>query len=155
VKVGAKTVNGAHHSPKTLAKESALDLENVLRGSGDVGAMLSTAWAVKQVNRENNRIYVKNVKPRDFEPCDPFEIEGRPHIDQAGDFKMVTLPGQANSPAPKKAPKAENPKVAAAKVLRTAGKTHAEIAAALKVTTRTVENWESKGYFITDADVPF
>jgi hypothetical protein len=34
-----------------------------------------------------NRIYVQNVKARDFQPCEPFIIEGRPQVslvDQIG-----------------------------------------------------------------------
>ncbi|HVP50912.1 MAG TPA: AAA family ATPase, partial [Terriglobales bacterium] len=97
LRAGARTVTGAHHSPKGFVNQEAINLENALRGSGDIGAMLTTAWAVQQVDMEANRIYVKNVKPRDFQPCQPFEIEGRPHIDKEGDFKMVTLPGSAKS----------------------------------------------------------
>lgn len=41
---GARSVIAAHHSPKPFARENRMTLENVLRGSGDVGAMLTTAW---------------------------------------------------------------------------------------------------------------
>jgi hypothetical protein len=95
-RAGARTITGAHHSPKALTDAKQLTLENVLRGSGDLGAMLATCWGVWQKDEETNRLYVKNVKPRDFEPCQPFEIEGRPHIDQTGWFKMVTLPGMTD-----------------------------------------------------------
>ena len=60
-----------------------------------MGAMLSTAWGVKKVDEATNRIFVENIKPRDFEPCRPFILEGRPHIDMTGDFKMVARPGEA------------------------------------------------------------
>lgn len=66
---GARTVTGAHHSPKGFENREAITLDNALRGSGDIGPMLSTAWAVRQTDFATNRIYVKNVKPRDFEPC--------------------------------------------------------------------------------------
>jgi hypothetical protein len=92
---GARTITGAHHSPKGFTREEYMSLENVLRGSGELGAMLATCWGVKQIDEESNRIYVANVKPRDFQPCQPFIIEGRPHLDREGGFRMVTLPGFA------------------------------------------------------------
>jgi hypothetical protein len=45
-------------------------------------------------------VIVQNVKPRDFEPPEAFEIEGRPHIDQTGLFKMVLEPGKSTGKAP-------------------------------------------------------
>jgi hypothetical protein len=98
----ARLVAGAHHSPKAFESADSVSLESALRGSGDIGAMLATAWAVRQTDREKNRLYVKNVKPRDFEPCPPFELEGRPWIDKTGAFKMTAHPGMARvSTAPK------------------------------------------------------
>jgi len=140
-RVGARTVIGAHHSPKAFESKESVTLENAFRGSGDVGAMLATAWALKQTDSTTNRVYIKNVKPRDFEPCQPFEIEGRPWIDQFGAFKMVTQPGMAKSPATKQ----DKPEVIQAKLLRQSGKTLAEIAEVLGVTTRTIEKWSAKG----------
>lgn len=92
---GARSITGAHHSPKSFSNQDYMTLENILRGSGDIGAMLCTAWGVRQIDTVRNRIYVENVKPRDFEPCQPFILEGRPHIDQNGDFKMHSEPGTA------------------------------------------------------------
>jgi len=94
-KAGARTITGAHHSPKALTSAAELTLENVLRGSGDIGAMLATCWGVWQKEEATNRIYVKNVKPRDFDPVRPFEIQGRPSIDNTGKFEMVCLPGDS------------------------------------------------------------
>ena len=140
-RVGARTVIGAHHSPKAFESKESITLENAFRGSGDVGAMLATAWALKQTDPATNRVYIKNVKPRDFEPCQPFEIEGRPWIDQTGSFKMVTEPGMARTPNNKQ----EKPEVINAKLLRQSGKSLAEIAQHLGVTPRTVERWSSAG----------
>jgi orotate phosphoribosyltransferase-like protein len=95
VSAGGRTVVGLHHSGKGTAGASNLTLENSLRGSGEIGAMLSTAWAIRQVDGETNRIYVTNIKCRDFEACAPFVLEGRPWIDTTGDFKMVCRPGDA------------------------------------------------------------
>jgi DnaB helicase-like protein/AAA domain-containing protein len=107
---GARSVIAAHHAPKSFAKENLMALENVLRGSGDVGAMLCTAWGVKQIDAARNVIHVESVKTRDFEPCKPFQIIGRPFIDERGDFEIHKRPfecgsladeqGQANGGAP-------------------------------------------------------
>jgi Bifunctional DNA primase/polymerase, N-terminal/AAA domain/Primase C terminal 1 (PriCT-1) len=94
---GARTVVGAHHSPKNLEGQTRLTLENVLRGSGDIGAMLATCWAVRQQNPVTNRIWVQNVKPRDFTPPEPFVIEGRPHLDNTGYFLLASRPGEAGT----------------------------------------------------------
>jgi hypothetical protein len=40
-RAGARTITGAHHSPKSFGKDTIMTLENVLRGSGDIGAMLT------------------------------------------------------------------------------------------------------------------
>src|SRR5208337_5571615 len=58
----------------SFAKENRMTLENVLRGSGDVGAMLTTAWGVKQIDAASNILHIENIKPRDFQPCGPFQI---------------------------------------------------------------------------------
>jgi hypothetical protein len=92
---GARTVTGAHHAPKHFADASYMTLENALRGTSELGAMLSTAWGVKKVDEKTNRVFVENIKPRDFEPCKPFMLEGRPHINDTGDFLMVAKPGEA------------------------------------------------------------
>ncbi len=91
---GARAITGAHHSPKTFARENQMTLENVLRGSGDLGAMLSTCWAVKLVDPIQNIVHVENVKPRDFQPCGPFQLIARPFIDQTGDFRLFKGPGE-------------------------------------------------------------
>jgi len=90
---GARTVYGAHHSPKTFAKENVMTLENAFRGTGDIGAMLATAWAIKRIDENQTIIHIDNVKPRDFQPCGPFQLIGRPFIDERGDFQMHKNPG--------------------------------------------------------------
>lgn len=92
---GARSITGAHHAPKGFEGQSFMTLENILRGSSDIGAMLSTAWGVRQVDAARTALYVQNVKPRDFEPCQPFLLEGRPHLDKTGQFFMVHRPGEA------------------------------------------------------------
>lgn len=94
---GARSVVAAHHSPKPFAKENSMRLENVLRGSGDIGAMLVTAWGIKQLDPVENIIHLENIKPRDFQPCGPFQIIGRPCITEEGDFRLHKKPGECGS----------------------------------------------------------
>jgi hypothetical protein len=97
LQAGARSVTGAHHSPKPFARENVMRLENVLRGSGDIGAMLTTAWGIKPINAAQNIIHIENIKPRDFQPCGPFQIIGRPDIDDLGDFSLHKEPGQCGA----------------------------------------------------------
>jgi hypothetical protein len=92
---GARSITGAHHAPKGFEGQDYMTLENILRGSGDLGAMVCTCWGVRQVDPERNQLYVQNAKPRDFQPCAPFILEGRPHLDATGQFKMLLKPGEA------------------------------------------------------------
>jgi hypothetical protein len=85
------------HSPKGFLKESTMSLEGMIRGTGELGAVLSTAWGVRQLDRDLNIIHIQNLKPRDFMPCGPFQIIGRPHIDKAGDFIMHKRPSECGS----------------------------------------------------------
>lgn len=101
---GARSVIAAHHSPKPFARENVMRLENVLRGSGDIGAMLTTAWAAKQIDAAANIIHIENIKPRDFQPCGPFQIIGRPFIDETGDFRILKRPGECGSLMDEQAP---------------------------------------------------
>lgn len=95
LRAGARSITGAHHAPKGFEGQNFMTLENILRGSGDIGAMLSTAWGVRQVDAARTALYVQNVKPRDFQPCQPFLLEGRPHLDATGQFLMIRKPGEA------------------------------------------------------------
>ncbi len=94
---GARSVIAAHHSPKGFSKETVMNLENCLRGSGDVGAMVGTAFGIRQIDPAQNIIHIECVKPRDFEPPGPFQLIGRPYIDDEGDFRMYRKPGECGS----------------------------------------------------------
>jgi hypothetical protein len=94
---GARLVVGAHHAPKNFATQTTMNLENVARGSGDITAMLATCWGVRQLDQDRNIVYVQNVKARDFEPCPPFELIGRPYIDAEGNFRVFKHPGESKS----------------------------------------------------------
>ena len=86
---GARGVVAAHHSPKNFSKETVMTLENMLSGTGDIGAMVGTAFGIKQLNAEKNIIHIENLKARDFEPCGPFQDHRTlPYINDEGDFRM-------------------------------------------------------------------
>jgi hypothetical protein len=92
LKRGARTVIGMHHSPKSFGEAETPTLENSMRGSGDFGAMLGCAYAVRMLDFKNSIIQVECVKPRDFEPPAPFRLQGRPYIDTESDFQMIAPP---------------------------------------------------------------
>ena len=94
---GALGVAVAHHAPKSFARETSMSLEGVLRGTGDVGAIFSTVWAVKQIDRRRNLLHVECVKARDFDAPGPFELVARPNIDDDGDLAMLKRPGECGS----------------------------------------------------------
>lgn len=113
--LGAAAVVSAHHSPKNATSvnkknkfEHDADLQNTLRGTSDMGAMCDTVWNLRhddggpeaahdylEESKSLTRLYVQCVKPRDFEPADPFVIQGKPHIDQRGDFVVLTAQDSA------------------------------------------------------------
>lgn len=85
-----------------------MTLENVLRGTGDIGAMCDAVWGLEhQRKREGRRwnhdfaeesksltrLTMKCVKPRDFEPAETMVIQGRPFIDERGDFEVISQAG--------------------------------------------------------------
>jgi AAA domain/Homeodomain-like domain len=151
-RAGARTITGAHHSPKSFGKDSFMTLENVLRGSGDIGAMLATCWGLAQIDDSQNRIFVQNVKPRDFLPCQPFIIQGRPSINETGYFELTEPPGFAGCLADHKSDRKpgrprvpdKDKKIAEAWRLKQEGMGCREIAEKLGVSKSTVSNWLSE-----------
>jgi hypothetical protein len=91
-RAGARTITVLFHSPKSFSGQSAMSLENMIRGSGEFGASLASAWGIKQIDKTTNTVHLENLKARDFEACGPFEIIGRPHIDLIGDFELHKAP---------------------------------------------------------------
>jgi hypothetical protein len=87
MKSGAASVIVLFHSPKGTKEASELTLENAMRGSGDLGAFVSSCWATRLQDPDNDEwqspSYMKNVKQRDFK-SKPFEVTsdalGRLHI---------------------------------------------------------------------------
>ena len=91
---GARAVIGIHHSPKNAEGKDTMSLENMTRGSGDLGAMLDISYGVRMLDRKSSKVYIENLKPRDFVPPEPFVLQGRPFIDEDHDFKMISPPGK-------------------------------------------------------------
>jgi hypothetical protein len=96
VTAGARSVVAIHHSPKASANSNEMTLENCLRGTGDFGAMSDAVYGLRCVNQETLEVQVQCVKARDFEPVKPFHIQGRPFINQNGNFAMLTEPGRGH-----------------------------------------------------------
>ncbi len=95
-----------HHSPKYASDAESMTLENVFRGTGDLGAMCDAAYGLCNDKRKRDngkewdaeyfdeskrltRVLVKCVKPRDFEGPEAFLVQGRPYIDERGDFAVI------------------------------------------------------------------
>ena len=95
--LGARSIGVAQHSPKKFETERYMTLENTIRGSGDIGAMIATGWGQRRVTDASdgarNLVYVENIKPRDFAPVEPFLLRLRPDIDERGLIGMAKAPG--------------------------------------------------------------
>ena len=104
---GAIAVNAIHHSPKNNARvrEFAPSLENTFRGTGDIGALLDIAYNIrvdKDAPPGQQNLIITNVKPRDFDPPNPFKVglrylpadskTGKMHsyIDETGDLMLLS-----------------------------------------------------------------
>jgi hypothetical protein len=146
-RAGARIIVGAHHSPKSFGKDSVMTLENVLRGSGDIGAMVCTCWGLRQIDDVLNRIFIQNVKARDFLPCKPFIIQGRPGIDCDGYFELTEPPGFAGElcdtrrSAGRPELQDKDQKRVEAQKMHDAGKGYREIAEALHVSVGIISSW--------------
>lgn len=76
--MGAASILVLHHSAKGTKESNELTLENAMRGSGELGAFLTTCWATRlqdPTEPYKSASYLANVKQRDFESC-PFEVNG-------------------------------------------------------------------------------
>lgn len=78
-----------HHALKASAKDKGLTLETALRGTGDLAAIADAVWGLQCVDEDRLEIRLQCVKARDFEPPHPFNILGRPYLNQIGDFVMA------------------------------------------------------------------
>lgn len=85
---GAKGIVAIHHATKSSANEG-VTLENSLRGTGDFAAMADAAYSLRCVEQETLTITVTAIKGRDLEKLPPFKIQGRPFINEIGDFALL------------------------------------------------------------------
>lgn len=90
---GAQAIVPLHHSIKSLAGgELEPSLENVLRGTGDFGAMADAVYSILCSDKKHFITEITNVKSRDFTPVESFEVQGRPYIDETGDLCLLRAP---------------------------------------------------------------
>jgi hypothetical protein len=166
LKEGARTVIGLHHSAKSLGNDDIsryLTLENILRGSGDIGAMCGTCWGSYRVDRDSMTVFLQAVKARDFQAPKPLLLQGRPSIDTNGCFTV--LPHQVEDlagakrlfrpqkPGPKPTPEPEldtktterDAKMAEAERLTAEGKSQRQVAKEVGVSQSAIRDW-SKGW---------
>src|SRR5437016_1120044 len=102
IHLGAQAIVCLHHRAKETAKVEEMTLENVLRGTGDLGAMCDAVWGLqcdKGPDNDGNyakeskallRLAVRCVKGRDFKPPEDFRVQLEPYIETIGDFAMLT-----------------------------------------------------------------
>jgi hypothetical protein len=72
---GAEAVVLLHHSPKST-DDGMMTLENAMRGSGDMGAFLTSCWGTRlqdPTDPYKSASFLSNLKQRDFESED-FEV---------------------------------------------------------------------------------
>lgn len=110
IAAGAQAVICMHHRSKDR-KDKEPTLENTLRGTGDFGAQADCVWCIEhsrkrkkggaerfdeeyeEESRQLTRLTLTCTKPRDMEPADPFTIQGRPYINERGDFVVLESDG--------------------------------------------------------------
>jgi hypothetical protein len=142
----------AHHSRKPGESfPFVMTQESVFRGSGDIAANLAAGHGVYQLDRktrDQTLIHVECVKPKDFEPLPPFQIKGRPHIDEEGDFRMHKWQCRLFDEELKaydKGSDPESPRVDSrwieAKKMRDEGKLLEEVAKHFNVSERQIQRW--------------
>ena len=78
VKMKAAAVVVLFHSSKGSKESNEVTLENVMRGSGELGAFVTCCWGTKLQDQTpgaeyTSRSYLRNCKPRDFD-TKPFEV---------------------------------------------------------------------------------
>ncbi len=153
---GAVAVVVAHHSRKPGEMfPFVMTQECVFRGSGDIAANLSAGHGAyqldKQTGSKETRVHIECVKPRDFEPLLPFQLVGKPFIDEKGDFKMdrwecgpFDLEKKAYDRAADPEGAKEDPRWGEALKMKREGKLHSEIAERFDITEKTSQRWCDK-----------
>jgi hypothetical protein len=100
VHLGARAVNCLHHRSKETASVDEMTLENVLRGTGDFGAMCDTVFGLQydrgdgtkkydQESRKLVRLAVRCVKARDFKPVLDFRVQLAGFLNEIHDLGVL------------------------------------------------------------------
>lgn len=151
---GAIAVVLAQHATKGSKKAPfRMTADCVFRGSGDIVANLAAGHGIYQLDnqrRDRTLIHVECVKPRDFEPLRPFQLEGKPHINNTGDFECHKTPGACgwfddeikayNAALKGTQPQLFDDRYASVLTKQTEGKSVKQIAAEMGVSERTIYN---------------
>jgi len=102
--LGARAIVCLHHRGKAASESEAMTLENVLRGTGDFGALCDVVFGLQHDRGEDRdpryikeskrltRLHVAVVKARDFTPPDDFIVQLDVFIDEIGDFCILAAP---------------------------------------------------------------
>lgn len=117
-RAGALTVIPLFHAPKAFVNQTIMSKEAMIRGSGEFGASIATAWGVRKIDNATTIVHIENIKDRDFQACQPFQLIGRPYLDEDGEFRLyardcgklaeyLNIPGRNKGGAPVEAREAK------------------------------------------------
>lgn len=157
IAVGARSVWVAHHAPKGFADASTMTLENMFRGSGEFGAALTNAYGLKQEDEATNKVRFHCITGRDLDEQIPDMIlQGRPHLSDTGNFKVIDADAEPFNGDRKPGPKEDSlkqQKIALAKSVDGSGQEKADAVNkefGSKHDRRTIERWLKESEFDSD-----
>jgi hypothetical protein len=97
---GTRFILFAHHSPKAARGAEEMTLENMLRGTGDLGAICAAVHGVKMIDPDQNIFHIETLKGRDFQKTKPFQLIGGPELkllEETHNLQLHKAPGQCGS----------------------------------------------------------
>ena len=142
---GALAVVLLHHSPKSFRKDTDMNPENSMRGTGDLAALCGMCLALKVLGKPDFKavVHCEVTKPRDFEPPGPFQL-GAAGIVPRKDFDLLKKPGECGFLAEETGEKAEESKQSKKRevlMAHAAGESMNSIETRLHITKRTQKKW--------------
>ena len=149
IAAGARSVWCAHHAPKGFADASTMTLENMARGSGEYGAALTNAYGLRQTEEKTSTLRFHAIVGRDLDELIPDMIlQGRPWLNNIGNFKVIDadaepFSGVDKKPGPKEDPEKQQ-KIDFAKTIDGSGQEKTDAVNAKfssKHGRRTIERW--------------
>lgn len=96
VKMKAAAIVVLFHSGKGTKDTGELTLENVMRGSGELGAFVTCCWGTRLQDPNDeyrSNSFLRNCKPRDFD-TKPFEVKGN---EPYKDFRLHFVPNDGDA----------------------------------------------------------